>query len=1009
MNKSVVCLVVAMLVWLAAGSATARDLTFEDRAKALEAIERVYWSHRIWPLDNGTPKPSLEEVLSDGAIRAKLRNQLRQVNAVEALWRRPITAEQIQFEVDRMARGSKNRARLAEIWAALGNDPVLVAECLVKPLIADRLLREWFASTDEARRAGGFGAWWMRQRDRVSMDLSITSSTITLPKFATSSCVPDSWEPMDPDLPAPRLRHGAVWTGGEMIVWGGEEARPLGDGFRYDPATDTWTRINDLGAPSARVQPGVVWTGTEMIVWGGSGSVGGSPLGSGARYSPSSDSWTPMTELGAPMARNGHTVIWTGTRVIVWGGKDDTTLTYFGDGCAYAPSSDSWTPIQTKGAPSPRAHHSAVWSGTQMIVWGGSIYDEFSGTFIYLSTGAVYGTAHDTWSATQTSGAPSPRELHTAVWTGTEMVVWGGVDESSILNTGARYDPLNNRWSTVANSGAPAPRYLHTAVWTGADMTVWGGIDGARAFGDGGRYDPSANSWVPLAEGGGAPTARREHTAIWTGSEMIVWGGAGMYVDPTDTGGRYSPVTDGWIPTRASSRPKGREGHSAVWTGSEMIVWGGFVGGSGFVPVDARRYDPATDTWMPMSQADEPSPRRSHTAVWTGREMIVWGGEAWDSINWSTYPIQGGGRYDPILDTWAPTASVGEPTARSGHSAVWSGTAMMIWGGDSAQGVVNTGARYDPANDSWVPLSIVDAPAPRTMHVAVWSGREMIVWGGAPWASSANGARYDPDFDTWFTITSSDAPPSGEMTAVWSGLEMVTLGYRPDIGQPDPGSRYDPALDHWRPMSLAGASSARREPAAWLCGGMFVRGVGETDGLQYLKRYRPDTDIWESKTPSETMAGFTNSTIAVAGNRMIWWGGPGGGAENIDTNSGSVYCGCDGIQAVGPVERVLVSRSGDVILVRWLVVPDAAGYDLVRGDLGALRASHGDFSVATELCLVNDTPITSFDDTTAVGADGYWYLVRAFNERGPGTYESGSSSQVAPRDAEISASGHGCP
>lgn len=42
----------------------------------------------------------------------------------------------------------------------------------------------------------------------------------------------------------------------------------------------------------------------------------------------------------------------------------------------------------------------------------------------------------------------------------------------------------------MAAAGAPEPRYRHTAVWTGSEMIVWGGYDGAGYFDTGGRYAP---------------------------------------------------------------------------------------------------------------------------------------------------------------------------------------------------------------------------------------------------------------------------------------------------------------------------------------------------------------------------------------------------------------------------------------------------------------------------------------------------------------------------------------
>src|SRR5436190_644518 len=80
-----------------------------------------------------------------------------------------------------------------------------------------------------------------------------------------------------------------------------------------------------------------------------------------------------------------------------------------------------------------------------------------------------------------------------------------------------------------------------------------------------------------------------------------------------------------WTATSTVNAPDARGFHTAVWTGREMIIWGGFNFSSGFFNSGAR-YNPAADHWMATSTANAPSVRQSHTAVWTGREMIVWGG-----------------------------------------------------------------------------------------------------------------------------------------------------------------------------------------------------------------------------------------------------------------------------------------------------------------------------------------------------------------------------------------------
>ena len=111
------------------------------------------------------------------------------------------------------------------------------------------------------------------------------------------------------------------------------------------------------------------------------------------------------------------------------------------------------------------------------------------------------------------------------MWTGSEMIVWGGFGSAGLLNTGGRYNPSTDSWTATSTVNAPSVRYLHTAVWTGSEMIVWGGKDpNTFDLNTGGKYNPSTNSWTATSTTN-APSARYVHTAVWTGSEMIVWGG----------------------------------------------------------------------------------------------------------------------------------------------------------------------------------------------------------------------------------------------------------------------------------------------------------------------------------------------------------------------------------------------------------------------------------------------------------------------------------------------------
>src|SRR6185503_13895992 len=99
---------------------------------------------------------------------------------------------------------------------------------------------------------------------------------------------------------------------------------------------------------------------------------------------------------------------------------------------------------------------------------------------------------------------PSPRHAHSAVWTGTVMIIWGGYPA---IQTGSRYDPATDSWAATSLLGAPEGRSTHTAVWTGSRMVVWGGLGGVTELGTGGRYDPISDTWEPTSQTN-APPAR---------------------------------------------------------------------------------------------------------------------------------------------------------------------------------------------------------------------------------------------------------------------------------------------------------------------------------------------------------------------------------------------------------------------------------------------------------------------------------------------------------------------
>lgn len=301
----------------------------------------------------------------------------------------------------------------------------------------------------------------------------------TIQNAATYTPATGQWESI-PNVPG---RRGAttVWTGTEVLVWGGTIAGiPEGTGWRYNPTTKQWNTISSVAAPFRRTEHSAVWTGTEMIVWGGGGD--GTRYNDGYRYNPVTNTWRRMSMFGAPAPRARHTAVWTGTEMIIYGGEAGSSR---GDGARYDPAMDTWTPIPDHWG---RCDHHAFWTGTEMLVWGDRV---LTGGGHWLTS---YSVQTNTWTLLTPTTGPSPRSAASAVWTGTELIVYGGKDkDNAILTTGARYQRSTNSWTPIpADPQTPAPRWYHTAVWTGQQMIVFGGHNGTTAVAGGAVFYPVA-------------------------------------------------------------------------------------------------------------------------------------------------------------------------------------------------------------------------------------------------------------------------------------------------------------------------------------------------------------------------------------------------------------------------------------------------------------------------------------------------------------------------------------
>lgn len=357
-----------------------------------------------------------------------------------------------------------------------------------------------------------------------------------------------------------------------------------------------WVTMTAAPQNAERARACAVWAGDRVFIWGGMKLPGNELRDDGLTYDPKNDQWDALApDASAPSARAEPVCLWTGTKVFVWGGVDPITKTQFQDGSLWDPATGTWEQLAT-GGPIGRSRPVALWTGTSVVLWGGTNLPDNKGA----KSGATWiPNADPTWKALSLTEAPTKNKELAAVWTGTDVLVFGGRDDGggNVYNTIYGYTPpAPGVWSLIALDGTPpAVRANAFAAYANAHMMVWGGFDKSFvALGDGARAKLTAPvTWVALSTDN-APSARAAvpFESGWiakNGSRAHLLGGVTSSTTVATDGGSYDIKADTWEPI-SSWGPASHQYGIGVWSGTEFIVWGGYDGSTALV--DGSR-------WMP--------------------------------------------------------------------------------------------------------------------------------------------------------------------------------------------------------------------------------------------------------------------------------------------------------------------------------------------------------------------------------------------------------------------------
>jgi hypothetical protein len=291
-----------------------------------------------------------------------------------------------------------------------------------------------------------------------------------------------------------RIRPSGVWTGTEVIVWGGWIGRPLGvgqpqaDGAAYDPTRDRWRTIAEPPIPGSADHL-ATWTGREMLVWGGWAGPRPRPKPEGAAFDPTTDTWWRMA---APPIRWGSwpDSVWTGEEWVIAMNRPEVIVVV-----AYDPDDDSWRRLPDI-AGDLGDEIELLWTGSELLLIAGT-----AGLHRLSPDGASWIRSE---SQVLGSGAITVGGRVVALDQELGLVEWQATSDSLI---------------TIARPPRPVQAWGLSAI--GNDRLVFGSeLDGRVPDL---LVDLGSGEWSELAWP--EPEDREDHLQLWVGDDLFIWGG----------------------------------------------------------------------------------------------------------------------------------------------------------------------------------------------------------------------------------------------------------------------------------------------------------------------------------------------------------------------------------------------------------------------------------------------------------------------------------------------------
>lgn len=308
---------------------------------------------------------------------------------------------------------------------------------------------------------------------------------------------------------------------------------------------------------------------------------------------------------------------------------------------------------------------------------------------------------------------------------GSKIFIWGGVDDNSKAHDdGAIYDPVNDSWSLIKTDSATlSPRHLATAVWTGSAVLVFGGLNeaGTTYYRDAALYNPVTDSWSAVPD---SLTPRSAASGWATPSTVVFFAGLTTGGGGVQGASQYAVTSNTWTPTALLNAPTPALGTAQGFAGNSLYIYGGLRGT--LRSNLAYRYDVGPDTWTPLPNG--PGERSNIFGVSDGTSFFVWGGR--DS---TTLKADGA----VFTNAWTSLATTGAPSARTvaPRQAGWSvaletGVVAFLGGVNASGATLKDGGVYD-VKTGWSAIAPWPSDEDHQWAVVARAGGELFVWSGS--------------------------------------------------------------------------------------------------------------------------------------------------------------------------------------------------------------------------------------------------------------------------------------